>query len=67
MSKKLIKRMIICIVVLLAIFILVRVVKIQDKILKGVYPIRYAEYVEKYANENKVDSYMKYNFSFSSI
>ena len=60
MSKKIIKRMIILIFLLIAIFILIRVVRIQDIILKKVYPIQYSEYVEQYSTQNQLDKYMIY-------
>ena len=60
MTKKFIKLMIIGIILLAIIFVLVRIVKIQDKILMKIYPTYYQEYVEKYAKDNKLDKYMIY-------
>lgn len=60
MTSKLIKRMIIFIGILAITFVLVRIVKVQDIILRQAYPIKYAEYVEKYASENRIDKYMVY-------
>ncbi len=60
MTKKTIKILIIAVFLLSAYFILFKIVKIQDKILKEIYPTRYSEYVEPYAKENNVDPYMIY-------
>ena len=60
MTKKIIKLLIIIVFLLATYFILFKCMKIQDKILKEIYPVRYAEYVEKYAKENNVDPYMIY-------
>ncbi len=60
MTKKVIKLLIVIVFLLASYFILFKIVKIQDKILKAVYPIHYSEYVEKYAKGNNVDPYMIY-------
>lgn len=60
MTSKLIKRMIILIILLAIILILFKIVRIQDAILRQAYPIKYSEYVEKYANQNGIDKYMIY-------
>lgn len=60
MTKKLVKRMIILIILLAIILGLFKVIRIQDMVLKKMYPITYQEYVEKYANQNEVDKYMIY-------
>lgn len=60
MSRKFIKRMIIFITLLAIIFVLIRVVRVQDIILKKVYPTQYLEYVEQYSTENELDKYMIY-------
>ena len=60
MTSKLIKRMIIFIILLAITFVLVRIVRVQDIILRQVYPIKYEEYVEKYASQNGLDKYMVY-------
>lgn len=60
MTKKLIKRMLIFIIILAIIFVLFRIVKVQDIVLKKIYPITYQEYVEKYSRQNDIDEYMIY-------
>lgn len=61
MTSKFIKVLITFIILLLLCFILFKIVRIQDIVLKNMYPIQYSEYVEKYSNENNVDSYMIYS------
>lgn len=58
--KKLAKILIILITFLLIYFILLKVVKIDDIIMKKLYPLKYSEYVEKYAKEYNIDKYMVY-------
>lgn len=60
MTKKLKKRMIILIILLVTIFVLFGVIKVQDMILKKIYPTNYQGYVEEYAKQNEVDKYMIY-------
>lgn len=60
MTKKLIKGMLILILLLAIILILFRIMRVQDIILKQIYPTTYAEYVEKYAKQNNMDKYMIY-------
>lgn len=60
MTKKFGKRMIILAIIILIIFILLKVVKVQDFILKQIYPIHYQDYVEEYSKQNEVDKYMIY-------
>lgn len=60
MTKKTIKILVIIIFLLATYFILFKIVKIQDKILKNIYPTEYSEYVEKYSEINNVDPYMIY-------
>lgn len=60
MTKKLIIILIILIILLGAYFTCFKVIRIQDKILKKVYPIKYSEYVEKYSEENGLDKYLVY-------
>lgn len=57
---KIIKRMIILIFLLAIVFILFRVLKVQNIVLKNIYPMKYSEYVDKYAEENGLDKYMVY-------
>ena len=61
MSRKFIKRMIIIIFLLAIIFVLFRVIRVQNIILKGIYPTTYSEYVVKYSEENDLDKYMIYS------
>lgn len=60
MTKKLIKRMIILIFLLAIVFILLKIVRVQDIVLRNIYPIQYEKYVEEYANQNGLDKYMVY-------
>ena len=60
MTKKFIKAMIIIIIALTIIFVLFKIVRIQNIALKKIYPTKYNEYVEKYSKENNVDKYMIY-------
>ena len=58
---KTIKLSIISIIVLIIILILLfNVIKIQDIVIKKIYPQKYAEYVEKYSVEYGVDSLLVY-------
>ena len=58
--KKLIKCLIMLIIFLLTYFILFQVVEVDKMIMKKIYPLKYSEYVEKYADEYKIDKYMVY-------
>ncbi len=58
MTKKITKILIVLILVLTAYFLLFKIIRVQDKILKSIYPMKYSEYVEKYSNENGIDMYM---------
>lgn len=60
MSKKLIKRMIIFIFLLIVIFLFIRIIRVQDIILKKMYPTSFSSYVEQYSAENELDQYMVY-------
>lgn len=60
MTKKIILSLIILIILLGIYFICFKIIRIQDKILKGIYPIEYAEYVEKYSTENGINKYLIY-------
>lgn len=60
MTKRSIKRMIIFIILLAIIFVLFKIMRVQDIILRNIYPIEYKEYVEKYSVQNDVDKYMIY-------
>ncbi len=58
--KRLIKFLIILILLLLTYFILFKIVEIDNEIMKIIYPLKYTEYVEKYAKEYDIDPYMVY-------
>ena len=59
MTKKI--SILITIIILLALgFVLFKIVRVQDIILKAIYPIEYSDYVEKYATENNIDKYLIY-------
>lgn len=60
MAKKVIKRMMIFVIVLVIIFVLVKMIRVQDIVLRKIYPIHYQEYVEKYSVQNDIDKYMIY-------
>ena len=58
--KKLTNFLIICIILLSIFFILFKVIDIDKIIMKKIYPLKYTEYVEKYAEEYNVDKYLVY-------
>lgn len=58
--KRLLKFLITLLILASIIFILFKVVKIDDIIMKKLYPLKYSEYVEKYAKEYNIDKYMVY-------
>lgn len=60
MGIKKTKVTLIIILILVIIFTLFYVVKIQDKIERLFYKINYVDYVEKYSNEYGVDKYLVY-------
>ena len=60
MTKKVIVTLVILIIILAIYFICFKVIRVQDKILKYIYPIEYSEYVEKYSKENNLDKYLVY-------
>lgn len=49
------RKLIIFIIIVIIAFILLYVFKVQDIILKKIYPTTYAEYVYKYSEENDID------------
>lgn len=55
MQKKIIKPTIIMVVIIIILVLLFGVIKIQNIILKKIYPTTYSEYVYKYAKEYEVD------------
>ena len=58
--KRLLKFLITLLILASIIFILFKVIKIDDIIMKKLYPLKYSEYVEKYAEEYNIDKYMVY-------
>lgn len=58
--RKIAKFLIIIITLLLIFYILFKVINIDEIVMKKVYPLKYSEYVEKYAKEHKIDPYMVY-------
>ena len=60
MTRKFMRLSIILIFLLALGFVLFKVVRIQDIILKKIYPTEYSEFVEKYAEEYGVDKYLIY-------
>ncbi|MBQ3145171.1 MAG: lytic transglycosylase domain-containing protein [Clostridia bacterium] len=58
--KKLVKFLIVIIIFLLLCFIIFKVVELYRIVMKKVYPLKYTEYVEKYAEEYKIDKYLVY-------
>lgn len=60
MTKKAVITLIILITLLAVYFIAFKVVRVQDIILKSIYPIEYSEYVEKYSEKNGIDKYLVY-------
>ena len=58
--KRLIKFLIILIAILLFYFVLFKVVEIDKVVMKKIYPLKYSEYVEKYAEEYNIDKYLVY-------
>lgn len=60
MTKKIIKILLFVIILLAIYFVCFKILRLQDKILKNIYPIQYSEYVEKYSEENGVDKYLIY-------
>lgn len=60
MGKKITTFLIVLIIFLVLYFVCFKIVRVQDIILKNVYPTKYSEYVEKYSKENNLDKYMIY-------
>ena len=60
MTKKFIIFLIILIILLALSLFLFKILRIQDEILKMIYPIKYSEYVDKYSEENGLDKYLVY-------
>ena len=60
MTRKIIVALIIFIILLTIYFVCFKVIKIQEIILKKIYPIEYSKYVEKYSEINGLDKYLVY-------
>ncbi len=58
--KRLVTILTVLILILLIYFTLFKVVKIDEIIMKKIYPLKYSEYIEKYSDEYNIDSYMVY-------
>lgn len=58
--KRLIKFLIILNIILVVYFVLFKVIEIDKIVMKKIYPLRYSEYVEKYAEEYNIDKYLVY-------
>ena len=58
--KKIITFLIILIIILSLYFILFNLIKIDKKVMKKIYPLKYSEYIEKYSEEYNIDSYLVY-------
>ena len=59
MTKKFII-FIVIIIFLMLMVLLFNKIRIQDIVLKSIYPTEYSEYVEKYSEENNIDKYLIY-------
>lgn len=60
MTKKFVICLIILIILLVIGLVLFKILRVQDEILKIIYPTEYSEYVEKYSEENGLDKYLVY-------
>lgn len=60
MTKKIIILLIMAIIILAIALVLFKIVRIQDVILKLIYPTEYSEFVEKYSEKNNLDKYLVY-------
>lgn len=60
MTKLLNKKVIIIAFLLIIVFVLFGPLKIQDKILKIIYPTKYENFIEFYSKEYNVDKYLVY-------
>lgn len=57
---RLAKKLIILFIIIILIFSLIKIVKVQNIFLKNMYPLEYKEYVEKYSEKFGVDKYYIY-------
>lgn len=58
--RRLIKFLTILITILLIYFMLFKILKIDKMVMKKMYPLKYSEYIEKYAKEYDIDPYLVY-------
>ena len=58
--KRIAKTLIIFVTIILILFVLFRIIKVQNIILKQIYPLKYTEYVEEYAEKYNLDKYLVY-------
>ena len=58
--KKVLKFMLTLLILVVIIYVMFGVLKINSVIMKKIYPLKYSEYVEKYAKEYDIDKYMVY-------
>lgn len=58
--KRLVKFLIILIIFLLLYFVLFKILEVDKMVMEKIYPLKYSEYVEKYAEEYDIDPYMVY-------
>ena len=54
------KKVLIIVLILFIVFLLLYVFKVQNVILKQIYPLKYTQWVEKYAKEYDVDDLLIY-------
>lgn len=47
-------------IIIVVLFSLIKVYKIQDIVLKKIYPIKYEQYIEEYSKEYKLDKWLIY-------
>ena len=58
--KKTIKFLIILITILLIYFVLFKILEIDKRVMRKIYPLKYSESVEKYAKEYDIDKYLAF-------
>lgn len=60
MQKRYTKIIVILLIILIIAYMLFGIFKVQNIVLKKIYPIKYSEYVEKYAQEYNIDPLLIY-------
>ena len=58
--KRLVKILVALVIFLLLYFILFKILEVDKIVMKKIYPLKYSEYVEKYAEEYNIDKYLVY-------